>query len=114
MTKTLDQYSPEERAECVGMWVDTPWGLGVLLEIYDDWGREGPVVWCYERSQISSGRWLLNQVTLRPDLPRAWNPDGTPIKGHWDYGEHLGYTVAKAENAETADLRCFVGEWEPA
>ena len=29
---------------------------------------------------------LLNELNLlAPDLPRAWNPDGTPPAGEWEY-----------------------------
>jgi len=32
----------------------------------------------------------LDDCTPRPDLPRAWNPDGQPPQGGWEYAEYLG------------------------
>lgn len=108
---TIAEMTPAQRYDCVGMWaeVSSERYLAVITRIYvgnPDFAQMfSPEINDYYTSSLES-------VTPRFDLPRAWSPCGTPIKGHWDYGEQLGYTVAKAENAETANLRRFVGEWE--
>ena len=75
MAKTLADMTPEERADCVGMWADTTGqGLGVIVnatELSDCWvlfpEGGGRVATCHNQ-----------RVTPRFDLPRAWTPDGEP------------------------------------
>lgn len=80
MVKTLADMTPEARQACVGMWCDNLVSTAkepapVVLECV-----QGELCWVLhidlhgERSCFS-----LGGVSPRFDLPRAWNPDGTPV-----------------------------------
>ena len=78
MAKTLADMTPEERAECVGMWCGTAFGLAILAALRtnkdgDECGlfiRPKPTQWHTES---------FEHVTPRFDLPRAWTQDGAPL-----------------------------------
>lgn len=80
MTKTLADTTPEERDQCVGMWCDVPgetYAPAVLAQFTEN-GAELLTV-------DMSGRMIfdpfgMEKVIPRFDLPRAWNPDGTPVE----------------------------------
>lgn len=104
---TLDDMTQEEAAQCIGMWCewDGP-GLAVLTS-------HSPYASCLlvtrNGSQLCTH--FPGKITPRTDLPRAWQPDGKPVKGQWDYEsnciiDHGGRTV------RTLTSRRFVGEWE--
>lgn len=101
--KTLADMTPQERAQCQGMWceIDTP--MGTELAIYDQlrWTKE-PTLLEPEYGYFEAD---LSKVTPRPDLPRAWAPDGTPPAGEWEHA----HIPALGEST-----RRFVGEWEEA
>ena len=79
---TLADLTEEQRKACVGMWADyraTPvviatvywyeYSQGWFVDVFDPtegWGEHEIHVSC---------------ITPRHDLPRVWNPDGTPVKG---------------------------------
>ena len=98
MSETLADMTKEERNECVGMWcVD---GEGLLC-IYT--GEElglGAGVYPEHRLVMRS---FFDELTPRPDLPRAWTVDGQPPAGEW---EHIN--EPRFQNHK----RRFVGEWE--
>lgn len=84
-TKPVSEFTADERPQLIGMWVEvtppvsssnrTPF-LGVLasLDAHALWGKGGNV----DRSgHVAS--WYFTDMTLRPDLRRAWMPDGSPI-----------------------------------
>ncbi|MBU5654313.1 hypothetical protein KPA07_05215 [Corynebacterium aurimucosum] len=85
---TLADLTPEERAECIGLWGNhTFWGQ-VLISITDGVKFRGVNV---EVIRFIDGRpvreWAsTSEVTPRPDLPRAWTPDGQPVPGEWEDG----------------------------
>lgn len=120
---TLAEMTPEQRDNCRGMWHEITWtgtgkvDLGVLLYlgICSYHGDEVGYLWVPSIVDGDvyplTGEMSLNALTPRPDLPRAWQADGTPVKGRWDYEsnriiDHGGRTV------RTIDSRRFVGEWE--
>lgn len=80
---TLADMSAEERAECVGMWVSYKTPMGEHTAIYE----MGSTLF-----EPGFGRFnrSLDTITPHPDLPRAWQPDGTPPQGEWEYAEYLG------------------------
>lgn len=87
MTKTLAEYTPEERQEMGGMWCDLETPMGTEMVIYDQsrWSKETTLL------EPGFGHFGadLSKVTPRFDLPRAWNPDGTPLDGDWlTHGTH--------------------------
>ena len=116
---TLADMTPQERAQCQGMWGEhTFWGL-VLISITDGVIFRGVNV---EVIRFIDGRpmreWAsTSEVTPRPDLPRAWNPDGTPPAGQWDYAEYLGdykgMTDVYHYDGDPTHRR-WVGKWEEA
>ncbi|OFN33632.1 hypothetical protein [Corynebacterium sp. HMSC072A04] len=84
---TLADMTPTERAECVGMWGNHIFWGQVLISITDGVQFRGVNV---EVIRFIDGRpvreWAsTSEVTPRPDLPRAWAPDGTPPAGEWEY-----------------------------
>lgn len=101
--KTLANMTPEERAECVGMWcditnanknTDRPVVLcgsvkintdecDELMPIYIPWLTAGH----YPKAEGVSG-WSAEHLRPRFDLPRAWMPDGQPPQGEWEYAEY--------------------------
>lgn len=100
MTKTLADMTPEERAKCVGMWCEWDGGLRIIGQIFaphvtfcglvrpNDWGLPATAD--------------LELVTPLFDLPRAWNPDGTPPKGKWVNG-HMWWNEP-GDDIQTVDL----------
>ena len=34
---------------------------------------------------------MVNIVGFHIDLPRAWEPDGSPVKGHWETSFDWGF-----------------------
>ncbi|MFR9760329.1 hypothetical protein ACL1HT_13090 [Corynebacterium striatum] len=83
---TLDDLTPLQRQELIGTWVDLN-------------GSTQPHIYLGEftsNTGIRHGARLFNPTytdtyaafedcTPRPDLPRAWAPDGTPPAGEWEY-----------------------------
>ena len=115
---TLAEMTEAEIEQCVGMWHDCTDGEDtqtLVLHGISDNGKDAIFV---NPSIVGGGRgpsWTIKAfghlVTPRRDLPRAWQPDGTPVNGRWDYEsnriiDHGGRTV------RTIDSRRFVGEWE--
>lgn len=78
---TLADMTPEQRQQCVGMWFDTIFGLGILEALQEE-PKEGDPFGRFMHPD--RGSWHTESfkgLTPRHDLPRAWNPDGTPPKG---------------------------------
>ena len=106
MTKTLADMSAEERADCVGMWCEYKDGNGTKLAvIVETWLTDPEACMAYDISCHENRHPLGGDVTPRPDLPRAWNPDGTPPAWQWEHA----HIPALGEST-----RRFVSEWEEA
>ena len=93
--KTLADMTEEERAECVGMWCDfeaTPNYVitTVIIKAGNDYDAEFADE--YEVFNTVLGHELAQpeQITPRYDIPRAWQADGQPPAGKWEYAEYLG------------------------
>ena len=99
--RTLADMTPQERAECVGMWgqhrtlglviISTTDGIqsrGINVEIVRFLHDDRPII-TWEPT---------NSIIPRDDLPRAWQADGQPPAGEWEY---------RPEQLETW------GEWKP-
>lgn len=82
MTNLADM-TPGEREQCRGMWCEDEDGF---LFVYrgDHIGRDWLAVCAYPED-VHESYLPLDYLTLRPDLPRAWNPDGMPMEGEWEY-----------------------------
>lgn len=120
--KTLADMTEEERADCVGMWC----GYNRHLEggepsdfviMVGDVNEAGCVP-CVNPGAPEPKAWAPDpwMLTPRPDLPRAWQADGTPPAGEWEEAEHLskGVTTVYLCGKENPTHRRFVGEWEEA
>lgn len=128
---TLAGMTPEQRAQCVGMWcyifdqeVEPPIGEGIIAGYREsDDGRTLVVI---DHPHPDAGKWGhdLNEVIPRPELPRAWNPNGTPVEMDVETSivrDHpRGGMIGSYESPEYVDqpegtvMRRFVGEWEKA
>lgn len=102
--------TPEEREKCIGMWCDYKDGNGTRLAVITEvWITDRQ--WCmvYEVGKLENRHPLGCDVTPRFDLPRAWNPDGTPPQGYWEYDtiEFQSYPEARG----VTDRR-WVSDWE--
>lgn len=111
---TLADLMPQELDNHVGTWVN-------VLEI------PHPVIYMGEfqsTGEIKHGAVILDprygtnyerldDCTPRPDLPRAWHPDGQPPQGRWEYSDEVkasevggGWTFTKKKR--------WVNEWSKA
>ena len=85
-TKTMDEYSPEEQADMVGMWAaynrHEPGGEPSDFVIIEDEVNQAGRVPCYNPEAPNPSAWAPDPWMLTPrfDLPRVWDKDGQPIK----------------------------------
>ena len=118
---TLADLTPEERADCVGMWatVDTERYIAVIVRTYASDDVDYAQMLCPELNDYYTSS--LESITPRPDLPRAWQSDGQPPAGEWedDYVDSDGSTLTTGEDLDIdldphQPIRRWVGEWEKA
>lgn len=102
--RTLADMTGEERVNCVGMWCETAMSKALFIYMADDQDNEEKAVVVNPKSQFRTVT-PLRALTPRPDLPRAWQADGTPPAGEWEH-DHI---PALGEST-----RRWVGEWEEA
>ena len=85
MPKTLADMTPEQRANCVGMWCEYPNTydrLGIIYALDDE---DDPWILRFDvRTEILG--YDAKNIIPRFDLPRAWTPDGQPVPGEWEDG----------------------------
>ena len=99
MTRALSDMTPAERDACVGMWATYHGSTSPRPVII--WAVEGDMVWRLSHTARHAIRGTdLDQITPRPDLPRAWTPSGEPVPGEWDDDNGHNY------------MRRFRSEWE--
>lgn len=81
---TLDQCSPDQWENLTGMWVENLHGtLGILRAIsHSTGGVKARIMWPRAGGGTQTAFTPAAILTLRDDLPRAWNPDGTPVSDH--------------------------------
>lgn len=103
--RTLADMTPQERANCVGMWAETSNGLGIIIEpFYTDGVLDTTVVFSL-KPKVEIHQRIAAYITPRVDLPRAWQADGTPPAGKW---EHIN--EPRFQNHK----RRWIGAWEEA
>ena len=118
MTKTLADMTPQERAQCRGMWCEDIHG-----DLYVYLGTPTGSAAHDEETGAPMGTFIDTQepdiidapfaaFAPRFDLPRAWTPDGKPPAGEWEYTERLSHH--KGMTGVYAYQRRWVGEWEKA
>lgn len=119
MPKPLADMTLEQRANHVGMWCDIfeqldepPVAEGIIAGYRED--DDGRTLVIIDHPHAGAGEWVyrLNGVVPRYDLPRAWNPDGTPPRGEWEEGGYFDFTPGASPLPIQG--RRWVGEWEPA
>nr|DAU17423.1 MAG TPA: Putative transmembrane protein precursor [Caudoviricetes sp.] len=114
--KTLADMTEEERTQCRGMWCETAISKALFIYVASDQDNEEKAVVVNPKSQFRTVT-PLRALTPRPDLPRAWNPDGTPPAGEWEYaeylGDHGGMTDVYYFDGEPTH-RHWISEWEKA
>lgn len=114
--RTLADMTEEERANCVGMWCETAMSKALFIYMADDQDNEEKAVVVNPKSQFRTVT-PLRALTPRPDLPRAWQADGTPPAGEWEEAEYLG-DYKGMSNVYHFDgdptHRRWAGEWEEA
>lgn len=85
-TKTMDEYSPEEQADMVGMWAaynrHVPGGEPSDFVIIEDGVNKAGRVPCYNPEAPEPSAWAPDPWMLTPrfDLPRAWGANGQPCE----------------------------------
>ena len=84
--RTLADITPLELANCVGTWVDVPHKPHPVIYMgeFESTGeiKHGAVIL---DPRYGTNHTRLDNCTPRPDLPRAWNPDGVPVAGEYEY-----------------------------
>lgn len=132
--KTLADMTPEERAQCRGMWCDFPdpdERTNLAIYVDDSLKHQG---FCELIHEGQLGRLTIPEnLTPRFDLPRAWMPDGQPPAGEWQTAKVkiipnenakydpeqnviTGDAVADPDHEPRSshDIRRWIGEWEEA
>lgn len=118
--RTFADMTPEERAECVGMWGQHR-TLGLVIISTTD-GIQSRGINVEIVRFLHDGRPIItweptNSITPRLDLPRAWTADGTPPAGEWEHAEYLGDYKGMTDvyhfDGEPTHRR-WKGEWEEA
>ena len=105
MTRTLADMTPTERQECVGRWAEVRRRLVIIAEIYE---RDGDAtVFRPETRRIDW--YLLQDLTPRLDLPRAWTPTGDPVPGEW---EEKIYQDGIGDYIRFTRQRRYITDWE--
>ncbi|AHI03834.1 hypothetical protein CFAL_11970 (plasmid) [Corynebacterium falsenii DSM 44353] len=108
--RTLADMTPEERDQCRGMWCEHKDGNGTRLAIITEvWITDEQACMVYEVEKLVNKHPLGCDVTPRFDLPRAWNADGTPPNGFWEYD-----TIEIQSYPEPRGItdRRWVSDWE--
>lgn len=119
MARTLADMTPEEREQCRGMWCEYhTLRDGVELLIYR-WEKDGMA--SVHDPKIGDGRTnqfvMVRRLIPRFDMPRAWEPDGTPVEmdietRHVEYGRVQGGDIDRVNFPEGTEVHRFVGDWE--
>lgn len=102
--RTLADMTPQERAQCRGMWCDFPdpdERTNLAIYVDDSLKHQGFCELIHE-GQLGTLT-IPENLTPRPDLPRAWAPDGTPPVGEWEHA----HIPALGEST-----RRWIGNWE--
>lgn len=112
--RPLADMTVQERADTVGMWADVATEGCRAIIVHTFLCCDGPYAQMFAPEIEDYYPTPIDTITPRPDLPRAWNPDGTPPAGKWEYAEHLskGVTTVYLCGKENPTRRRWVGEWE--
>lgn len=110
---TLADMTPEERANCPGMWAGTFSGYTGII-VYENGKQAYLIIPEYNREQT----FPLDKVTPRHDMPRAWQADGTPPAGQWQHASQSEQvtpgSIWDLTTKKTATHRRWISKWEEA
>lgn len=110
---TLADMTPEERANCPGMWAGTFSGYTGII-VYENGKQAYLIIPEYNREQT----FPLDKVTPRHDMPRAWQADGTPPAGQWQHASPSEQvtpgSIWDLTTKKTATHRRWISKWEEA
>ena len=115
---TLADMTPLERLDSIGMWadVDTERYRAVIVRTYAADDVDYAQMLCPELDDYYTSS--LATITPRFDLPRAWQANGTPPAGKWQYASQSEQvtpgSIWDLTTKKTPTHRRFVGEWEDA
>ena len=106
MAKTLADMTAEERADCVGMWAEHAHPHYDGLEVIIDSDHDSVTTISTKSGQqyIVVGE-VMRHIAPRFDLPRAWTPDGQPVK--------IPTQALAEETWEYTQEIYFNGKWQP-
>lgn len=115
--RTLADMTPEEREQCRGMWADdssAPRNQVIICEIITP-----NLIRCICPTQHEYVLGFPSEdITPRFDLPRAWNPDGTPVDADPEEYTTDGRSRVYLEGIEKVAfppgtrVRRWVSDWE--
>ena len=121
MAKTLADMTAEERADCAGMWADVARGARAVIVN----AKEQDYCWVIHPEDGGNVATCRNKmVNPRPDLPRAWRPDGQPVPMKKELGfcgtaglettvhKYSSGTIYVSEDTPHGEVYRWVGEWE--
>ena len=97
----LSYFPEEKRREFVGMWAEfvdsaKEEDLVVIVDIFSD--RAVAVSPAFGGCD---GLYSLDELDLRPDLPRAWTPKGAPTNGKKKSDDTISYdTITRADRSK--------------
>ena len=116
--RTFADMTPQERAQCRGMWCDFPdpdERTNLAIYVGDSLNHQGFCELIHE-GQLGTLT-IPENLTLRPDLPRAWQANGQPPAGEWEHAEYLGDYKGMTDvyhlDGEPTHRR-WIGAWEEA
>ncbi|GEM_PF-1299629 len=111
MPKTIADYSPAKRDHLVGMWCDMQAGNRKGLAILTGHYRSHVDVFMPHLGFTIHVN--PESITPRPDLPRAWKPDGAPVTGEWKTrSAGLQPGPGRGLTHHEMPARRFITDWE--
>jgi hypothetical protein len=127
MTKTLADLTPQDLANHVGTWVDVPHKPHPVIYM-GDFESTGEIKYgaVILDPRYGTNYEHLEDCTPRPDLPRAWQADGTPVRMDVQIAEYRpsvnrGFYITRKTTEKGPELpegtthaQRWVGEWEEA
>lgn len=117
--RTLADMTPEERDQCRGMWCDLSIEAWIVVSAYysEQYKQTLVVLLDPVDGELLEGV-PATAVTPRFDLPRAWNPDGTPVDAdpeeYTTDGRRRVYLegIEKVAFPPGTRVRLWVSDWE--
>lgn len=118
--RTLADMTTQESAQCRGMWCEDEYGEIYIYLGYTPGGTaydeetDAPMGTFIDTQEPETIEAPLTEFTPRFDIPRAWQADGQPPAGEWEYAKRLsmGVTAVYLCGKENPTHRQWIGKWE--